>query len=122
MQLEARWQKFHALHTSPKWLLLPCTRAFGSGFASEEARKPFAFSAGNGSPLPQVSFAVFVTHASWRPLRLRVVHFSHFGPQAKYKQLLLSLGNVRNYRLVASVLAGNTTPVDLATKVCMLLV
>ncbi|CAM9918429.1 unnamed protein product, partial [Ectocarpus sp. 8 AP-2014] len=36
--------------------------------------------------------------------------------KAKYKQLLLSLGNVRNYRLVASVLAGNTTPVDLATK------
>lgn len=42
------------------------------------------------------------------------------GPQAKYKQLLLSLGNVRNYRLVASVLAGNTTPVDLATKVSLL--
>lgn len=41
------------------------------------------------------------------------------GPQAKYKQLLLSLGNVRNYRLVASVLAGNTTPVDLATKVSL---
>ncbi|CAM9435846.1 unnamed protein product [Ectocarpus sp. 4 AP-2014] len=36
--------------------------------------------------------------------------------KAKYKQLLLSLGNVRNYRLVASVLAGNTTPVHLATK------
>lgn len=37
-------------------------------------------------------------------------------PQAKYKQLLLSLGNVRNYRLIASVLAGTTTPTDLATK------
>eukprot|EP00903_Cladosiphon_okamuranus_P005493 g5476.t1 len=36
--------------------------------------------------------------------------------KAKYKQLLLSLGNVRNYRLVASVLAGNTSPIDLATK------
>lgn len=40
-----------------------------------------------------------------------------FLPQAKYKQLLLSLGNVRNYRLIASVLAGTTTPIDLATKV-----
>lgn len=47
----------------------------------------------------------------------RFLLFFAAGPQAKYKQLLLSLGNVRNYRLVASVLAGNTTPVDLATKV-----
>lgn len=37
--------------------------------------------------------------------------------QAKYKQLLLSLGNVRNDRLAQSVLAGTTTPADLATKV-----
>ncbi|CAM9232886.1 unnamed protein product, partial [Hapterophycus canaliculatus] len=36
--------------------------------------------------------------------------------KAKYKQLMLALGNVRNYRLVASVLAGSTTPADLATK------
>lgn len=41
-----------------------------------------------------------------------------FRVQAKYKQLILALGNVRNYRLVTSVLAGTTTPADLATKVC----
>lgn len=53
------------------------------------------------------------------PCPRHALYDAHSGPQAKYKQLLLSLGNVRNYRLVASVLAGSTTPADLATKVSL---